>query len=513
MNSGDRKILNIFFLLCFLLPCRQIAPAGEDSYRIQHYHLRIVPDFKSRALALAATIDIDNPLLRDSFAFGLNDRYETVNVTCPSSPVRIERGQGMIAVHVSEPTANMSLSFELNGHPGKSDDENCDVVTDSSLFLLWSDRFYPIDFDHWASVRTEVQLPSNFQAIAPGRLMHTERSGFTTTYIFESTIPTVKFSLFADARWIRTERRVHGIDMQTLLHPQSQHFSEQIFTTSSEVLGFFSTIMCPYPFEQFSFVTISGMYARRAFPGFVGYEPRYLEKEFSTTGHDAHETSLLWWGYTIHGEGPGSFQWTEGFGDYVEILYDEEYRKPIPKIFERFRSEYLELPAEQDVPYTELRGNTPQKIVHGKYPWLMHLVRYTVGDSAFSVALRLLFERYRHRTFSIGEFISTLEEGSGQSLQWWRKEWLERKGVPDIAFSARVEKRDASCRVICVLEQRGHVYHLPVEIGIETSQGLRIEKVQLVDQRMTFAFDSKEKPSKIVLDPKRWIPMKVRPAQ
>jgi aminopeptidase N len=267
--------------------------------------------------------------------------------------------------------------------------------------------------------------------------------------------------------------------------------------------------MCPYPFEQFSFVTITGMYARRAFPGFVGYTPQYLEKEFTTTGHDAHETSLLWWGYTTRGEGPGSFQWTEGFGDYVEILYDETYQKPIPKIFERFRAEYLALPSEQDVPYTDLRGNTPQKIVHGKYPWLMHLVRYTVGDSAFISGLRLLFKRYRQRTFSMDEFIATLEEGSGQSLQWWREEWLERKGVPDIAFSSRVEKLDDSSRVVCDIEQRGNVYHLPLEIGIRTSRGLQVEKVQLVDQQMMFTFDVREEPSEIVLDPERWILMKV----
>ncbi|RPH38201.1 hypothetical protein EHM92_00640 [bacterium] len=495
-------------LLSLLLCSTCVGSPEEKSYGIEHYDLQIAPDFGTRVLSLTATINIDNPTLQDSFTFGLNDHYDTVKVTCRSSPVTIERADGTITVNVSKPSAKLRLSFELKGKLGKSNDENCDIVADSSLFLLWSDRFYPIDFNRWAAVRTELRLPAGFQAIAPGQLTETDNSGSTTRYVFESSIPTINFSVFADSRWIRTERRVNGIQMQTLLYPQSQKFSDQIFKTSSEILGFFSSVMCPYPFEQFSFVTIGGMYARRAFPGFVGYEPRYLEKEFTTTGHDAHETSLLWWGYTAHGSGPGSFQWTEGFGDYVEILYDEAYRKPVPRIFERFRAEYLALPVDQDVPYTELRGNTPQKIVHGKYPWLMHLLRYTVGDSAFARAMRLVFTRFRHVTYSMDEFISTLEEGCGQSLQWWREEWLERKGVPDITTSYQVEKDANHYHIHCTIEQRGNVYHMPLEVGVETPGGLHVEKVHLSERRGIFTFESNEEPTRILLDPKRWILMK-----
>ncbi len=301
--------------------------------------------------------------------------------------------------------------------------------------------------------------------------------------------------------------------METLLYAESQKFSDQIFRTSSEILKFYSKTFCPYPFDQFSFVTISGIYARRAFPGYVGYQPQFLEKEFTTTGHDRHETVLLWWGYTARGEGPGSFQWTEGFGDYGEILYDYAYNKSVPRTFQRFHDEFLALPAEQDVPYFDLRGNTPQKLVHGKYPWLMHLLRYVVGDTAFDRAIRLVFERFQFRTFSMDEFVSTLEEGCGQSLRWWREEWLERKGVPDIAMGSEVLENGSGYSITCVIEQHGNVYHLPLEIGIESREGMRIERVDMSEQRMKFTFASREQPTRILLDPKGWVLMNVRPRE
>jgi hypothetical protein len=507
-KAVDKKVkARPTFFVCVHLCLTTVSLCGEESYSIQHYDLKIVPNFRTRVIALTAKIDIDNPKLQDSFDFGLNDRYDAVGITCSTSLVAVERANGEITVKVSQPSARLRLSCELKGNLGRSGDENRDIIADSSLLLLWSDRFYPIDFDRWATVRTELLLPSGFQAIAPGRLTKTESSAATTRFVFESTVPAVNFSVFADSRWIKTEQRLNGVPMQTLLYPQSQKLSEQIFKTSSEVLTYFSSVMCPYPFEQFSFVTIDSMYARRAFPGFVGYEPRYLEKEFASTGHDAHETSLLWWGYTTHGSGPGSFQWTEGFGDYVEILYDEAYRKPIPRIFERFRSEYLALPPEEDVPYAELRGNTPQKVVHGKYPWLMHLIRYAVGDSAFARALRLVFVRFRHGTFSMDEFISTLEDGCGQSLRWWREEWLGRKGVPEIVESSQVVQVGARYRITCALEQRGNVYHIPLEIGIKSPVGLKIEKVNLSKQQETFTFEMEQNPTRIMVDPNRWILM------
>ena len=496
-------ILCLFF--CFL----HTSNGQTASYRIENIDLQIEPDFKTKKVLLSATIEIKNSGLESEFSFGLNDRYDSVIVTAGRSPASFTRADGEITVTLNQPSENVKLLFRVSGFLGKSIDENREIVADSSLFLLWSDRFYPIDFGRWATMKTVIVLPSGFQAIAPGRITNEEKIGSKICFTFETARPIVSASIFADSRWIKTERQVNGIQMRTLLYPESQVFSDQIFRTSSEIVKFFSVTLCPYPFDEFSFVTIGGMYARRAFPGFVGYEPRYLEKEFTTTGHDAHETSLLWWTYTLHGTGPGSFQWTEGFGDYSEILYDELFQKPLPKIFQRFRGEYLATPAEQDLLYSELRGNTPQKFIHGKYPWLMHIVRSVVGDSAFRNALKLVFQRFQYRTFSMSDFISTLEEGCGQSLQWWREEWLERKGVPTIALNSQIQKRDSHYAVVCTLKQRRGLYHLPLTIGIESSHGVRKERVFLKENRMTFTFESKEEPTRIVFDPQGWMLMNI----
>ncbi len=489
-----------------------VARADGKPYDITRYDLRIIPDFRTHRMQLAASIRISNPAGLDTFAFLLSDKFDSVRAkTGGDRPVRVERGNGIVQVSMADAPRDLELRFDLEGSLGASDgEERRQAVDDSSLFLLWSDRFYPVDMNDWAIVSTTLVLPKRFDAIAPGRRVEVRDEGERRVQRFETSVPVCAASIFADSRWRRIESDSGGIPMVLLLHPGSERFADQITRTSREVLGFYSQTFCPYPFDGFAFVTLPGIYARRAFPGFIGYDPPYLEREMTTTGHDAHETALLWWFWTLRGSGPGAYQWTEGFGDYAEFLYDERSGKPRPTIFETFQKEYLALPPDSEPSYTELRGtNAMQPVIHGKYPMLMHVLRYRCGDEAFTRGLRLLFERFRFATFTMEEFIATMEEGTDQRLDWWRQEWLERKGVPTWRFSSDVRPSGAGASagydIKVTIEQIGPVYHLPVGVGIETASGLDIERLDLESARGTATFHSKAEPRGVILDPHHWI--------
>lgn len=284
----------VTFLFYFIVIVNSKIFAQNKSYNIEQYDLYIQPDFVTKHLFISTIIKINNPALQDTFYFGINNYYETLKVKSNLPHINAQRENGWIVIALQKPEKNLSFIIETEGIMKTSDSENRDIINDSSLFLIWSDKFYPIDYNHWAKVKTTIILPDSFHAIAPGKLISTKRIGKKLEYIFETTNPAVCFSVFADSRWIITKRKINGIQMQTLLYPECQKFSEQIFNTSSEILKFYSETYCPYSFDQFSFVNLDGIYARRAFPGFVGYNPSYLEKEFTTTGFDAHETALLW---------------------------------------------------------------------------------------------------------------------------------------------------------------------------------------------------------------------------
>jgi hypothetical protein len=486
---------------------RQLPAPSPD---IQRVDLLIHPDLAAGRLRLTATLDIANPSGDKELTFFLAAWYDTVMVRSRAGPATVTRDGDMVTVRVTRTTPHEQLVFHLSGKPGQSAGDNRPVLADSSIYLLWSDRFYPVDFDDWAVVAVQVELPRGFHVFAPGRRVLAADRGAMHVERYQTSEPIRAASVIADTRWVETERTIGGRRMRTLLYPRSAAYAEQIFRTSADVLDFYASRFGRYAFDEFTFATVDGIFARRAVAGGVIYESRYLADELRTTGHDAHETALLWWFYTIAGRGPGSYQWTEGFGDYAEMLYDEARGLPVPADFESYRRGYLRMagtPAEP--PITAPRGPLAGNVVHGRLPWVMHLLRFAVGDTAFDRAMRRLFDRWRFRSFTLEEFVATLAEGTGQPLDWWRRDWLERGSVPDLTWHADITPDSGGYRVAVALRQVGILYQLPLEIGIESARGLRIERVQLDGPTRDFRFWSASEPTRVLIDPRRWLLAKI----
>lgn len=482
------------------------AAGAVDLVRIE---LDVRPDFAAGRIDLAARLEIDNPTLQSDFEFGLSDGYERVRVTADERECQVTRETGVVVVRVERPGPRLVLDFELSGPTGASADERRSTLGADDLFLLWSDRFYPIDFEDWALARIALTLPAGFEAIAPGRLVAREPVAGGELWRFETSQPVRNLSIFADRRWIRRVHQIGARRIETLFHPESDPLAGRVARSSAEVLDFFEGLHGGYPFDDFAFVTLEGIHARRAFPGFVGYSPAYLAKEMERTGHDAHETSLLWWGYAFGGRGPGSFQWLEGLGDYVEILYDEAYGLPVPAIFERFRADYLAATREEEPAIDALRGSTPQKFVHGKYPWLMHVLRGEIGEEAFRAAVRGVYSTCRFRACTLGELVGGLEAGSGRSLARWRSQWLERRGVPELEYEVVHDAGAVRVR----FRQIGELYDLPLEIALDGPGGRRVERIDLParpEVEVGFALDGGV--DAVVLDPDRKLLLRTRPA-
>lgn len=484
---------------------------AETAPDVRHCALEIRPDPASGRLRVGATLDIANPSAVTEFSYYLADWYDSVQVASREGPAAVTHENGVVTVRVERPSVEERLVFALSGVPGASADDPRPVFADSSIYLVWSDRFYPVDFDDWTLVSVRIEMPPGFRALAPGRRTSAERQGDVSVESFETSQPIRAATVIADRRWVETERTVFGLTMRTLLYADTQHRAEEIFQTSGDVLAFYESRFGPYAFDEFTFAIVEGIYARRALAGAVIYSPKYLAGEFETTGHDAHETALLWWFYTIAGRGPGSYQWIEGFGDYAEMLYDEARGLPIPGNFEKYRDGYLRMAGtSEEPPITAPRGPLAGNFIHGRLPWLMHLVRFAAGDSAFDAGVRHLFDRWRFRSFTLDEFVSTLSEGTGQPLDWWRDEWLHRGGVPEIAWHADITTDPAGgFRVEVAVGQTGALYRLPLEIGIDSEVGMIYQRVRLDEKSASFQFRSTLRPTRIVLDPRRWLLAKI----
>lgn len=481
------------------------SPAEAARHDIVHYRLRIDPDLVSGEINTEVELRVATSPGAGPLELTLADAWRVLEARVGGRPIAARRVEWGVEVDLPPGGGEVTVAFRIAGAPGASQGEERPVATADGLFLLWSDAFYPIAYDDWATVRTEILLPRGFEAIAPGRPVVRERAGERVRHVFEARTPTVCFSVFADRRWIRREHEVDGERVVTLLHPGSDHHAARIASGSADVLRFFTELHDVRASEAFAFVTLEGIHARRAFNGFVGYSPAYLEKELARTGYDAHETSLLWWGYLTNGRGPGAFQWNEGLGDYVEVLYGESRGKPLPENFRRHRARYLAAIAatpEAEPARTALRGNTPQEFVHGKYPWLMGVLREAIGDDAFRRGLRLLFERHRHRTYAVEDLVAAMEEAAGRPLAWWRDGWLDRRGVPHAEVAWRAVRGPQGWRAEGTLSADPELSEVPIEVAARGASAEARQVLRAAGRETPFAIELADEPLEVVIDPR-----------
>lgn len=194
--------------------------------------MTIRPDFVTGDLAIDTHIDLDNAAGAEAFRCGLSAQFGSVGATVNGRATEVRRTGSVIEIAAPPQTRAVRLHVTTRGRSLKSEDENRPVIDSDSLFLLWSDRFYPIDFADWAVVKTSILLPPGVTPMAAGTLTSIRTTGEGVWHVFESSRPSVQFSVFADRRWIRTERCAGGVKMVTLLHPDVQQFADALFRTS-----------------------------------------------------------------------------------------------------------------------------------------------------------------------------------------------------------------------------------------------------------------------------------------
>src|SRR3954454_2720602 len=129
-------------VITLLLMCA--AAFAQMDYKIRGYELNITPNFAARTVRVNTTIRIANVGKVSSFEFGLGDEYKIESLTVNGAPVEYTAKDRTLSIKLANPEHDLTIVVLTNGNPGKSHDEDAMVIDDNSLYLLWSDRFYPI---------------------------------------------------------------------------------------------------------------------------------------------------------------------------------------------------------------------------------------------------------------------------------------------------------------------------------------------------------------------------------
>jgi len=331
------------------------------------------------------------------------------------------------------------------------------------------------------------------------------------TTVWETLQPAAMIPL-AVGRYVVKTQKADGIELSVYLFPRHAARADAYLREARAIVNFYASRFGPYPYEKLAIAEIP------VFPGGYGSTSLLMLTEASFDAPKlpisflAHEIAHQWWGNSVFPQGPGCGWLSEAFAEYSSFLYMERkggraalkacLRDAARGYWSAISGGYEEPIAATD-PYDQIGAY--RGVIYDKGAYVLHSLRYVLGDETFFTLLREFASRYAHSKADIDAFTRLCEEKSGRSLKSFFDAWLNRSGALRLTY--RYETRPAGqgeMEISLVLKQEGTVYSGPLEILLTTSQGHLRHRVELGGPEQTFILKAPGPPSSLDFDPEDW---------
>jgi len=145
-----------------------------------------------------------------------------------------------------------------------------------------------------------------------------------------------------------------------------------------------------------------------------------------------------------------------------------------------------------------------QAIGYGKLMMTFHMLRNQLGKDLFLQGLKKFYKDFKYRYAGFEEIEKTFESISGEKLDWFFEQWIERKGAPEFELlDASYEPRENGYNLFIEVKQKTPIYRLklPVAIWKEEMNFPEIHHLNFDQPKQKFHFHIAKKPKAVRLDP------------
>ncbi len=361
---------------------------------------------------------------------------------------------------------------------------------------------------------------SSKTSVSNGRLIEVTGDGKRKTYHWRTVYPISTYLIciysadyvnFAD-KYI-SEDKTDTMSIEYYIFPEHLEFAKKDFEDHPKMIKYFSGTFGEYPFlkEKYGVAEFLWQLGAMEHQTITGIGSNFLNGRKFFNDIYVHELSHHWWGDCV---GPATWKdiWlNEGFATYCEALYAESKSGPAA-LQSTMRSKYNE---NFNGTLYDPGDNLFSSTIYDKGGWVLHMLRWETGDSAFFKILRKYFEKYKYSTASTEDFKNICEEISGKNLTKFFEQWIY-KGDDQInlVYTWETEKEDNGFKVQLNLEQIQNdypVYNFTIEAAFGFNGGEDVYMKFYLDSRSKdFEIKLDQKPDKLTLDPNNWLLAKIR---
>ena len=396
-----------------------------------------------------------------------------------------------------------------------------------------------------ATSETLITVPEGNLVVSNGRLLSKGKAegepGWVTFHWEEDVPHSTYLTSFAAGRFGMTEEEAEGVVLQYYFPESKRADAPRLFGQTPEMIKAFEALTrTKYPYEKYSQIAvhdfmIGGMENVSAttltdtrFPDARSeedYMARYSRPDRNHIELVAHELAHMWFGDLVTAKHWSHLWLNEGFATYFQALYTErkygkdEFRHDMvckaEGYFEEDESMYRRAIVDDVYVYSD---DVFDGYAYEKAAWMIHQLRYILGDDLFFKATGEYLKRYARSNADTHDYMKVAEEVSGLSLEGYFDQAFYKAGHPDFEVSYSWDEATRTAEVAVKqaqhLDELTPLFSLPCELvfyvtGAE-GMGRLARRIQIRSQEERFHFELPGKPTVVEFDPEEWLLKKVK---
>lgn len=512
----------------------------QSAYRIGGYDLAIEVDPERRMIQASATITVKllEPLRH--LVLDLDSPLSVQAVELQSAPVKLpfERRETQIWVELPEGLtagSEIGVRIDYSGHPReaarppwrggfiwsktKSGQPWIAVACQVDGADLWLPILdHPLGEPRRADLRITVPEPLTVAANGTLQSVSQPRAGFRTFH-WHSANPINPYNLTLNIAPYETITDTYTsvtgepIPLIFWVLPENLEQGHALFRQFPRQLAFLEEKLGPYPFRNEKYGVAEVPYLGMEHQTVIGYGNGYRDGELGFDWLHFHELAHEWWGNMVTARDWSDFWLHEGFASYMEALYAEELggRGALKAYLRRFRSRLRNRePLAPWAPQSSVEKyfaapdfRRSDGDVNFKAAWVLHSLRFLIGDEAFfQVLRRFAYPLPELETVTDGsqcrfvvteDFRRTAESVAGRDLSWFFHVYVRQPQLPKL----EVERSKGRLHLRWKTPE-GLPFLMPVEILIDGER-----RIVPVDTQGTSIEVGAE--NEVSLDPDNWV--------
>jgi aminopeptidase N len=530
-------MMKFYTFILFLLAFQSAITAQNYKQRfneidIKHYSLAIEVNDSTNSIQAKMTVSLAFKQLVNEFHLDLVQKDSTgkgmyiESVFQNNDTVHFIHSNNKITIQPNTIKTDSIFNFEItySGVPkdGLIIGEN--LHGDRTFFAdNWPNRahnWFPC-VDHpsdKATVEFKIKAPNHYQVIANGNLVEeTNLSNNLNLYHYKSAEPLpTKVMVIGVARFaVQHIGETNNIPVSNWVYPQTKEQGFHDFVNSKSILKFFIEKFGEYPYQKLANVQSKTQFGGMENAGAIFYFEKSVTGERKHEDLIAHEIVHQWFGNSASEIDWPHLWLSEGFANYFTSMYILETKgeDAFQQRIKEERETVLNFYKKKQTPIIDTDNTNLMSLLNAnsyeKGAWVLHMLRKKLGDETFWKGIRTYYEKFKLSNASTNDFKNVMKNVSGQNLDAFFTQWLQKAGHPVLKTSWLYYQNKLR---LLIDQTQENSFQFPLDVEIIYTDGTsEIKTIEITEIAIPYEIETKGEVKDVKFDPNTWLLFEMAP--